>query len=93
MPLDQSPAITGAAVYSQRRPDCFDNAKGKRQTEALGASRDAAEREREDEAPVSALQGVHEHHERQGGDAEQGRHGLAEDEAERFLPVFLGLDG
>lgn len=58
-------------MNSHRSPDGFDYPERPcAGEEAIGAGEGAAEGEREDEAAVAAFQGVHEHHEREGADAE-----------------------
>src|SRR6266508_4534170 len=79
------------------RPDQLDDA------ERPGAGEQTATGEGEDETATASLEGVHQHHERERSDAEQGQHGgslLAgkgtrsnrEDEVKRLLPVGRGCD-
>src|SRR2546423_5802742 len=63
------------ARYGDGSPDRLDDAEGPSPAEkAVGAGKQAAAGKRKYEARTSALECVHQHHERDGGGAEGGKH-------------------
>ena len=68
-------ASVGVAAEGDGRPDCLhDPERPNPSQERVHARKRAAECEREHETVAAALQGVHEHHEGDGGSAECGEH-------------------
>lgn len=94
-PFRLNEATGPVAIDGDESPDRLDDTERPRTCKkAVRARQRAAASKGQHEPSVAALKGVHEHHERQSDDAEQGqRHdALGEDEAERLLPGRVSLD-